>query len=98
MASSTRASSASRAPSDRFPGRERASRRRDAARLRAGPERPGGSPPRAESVSATGKVLVVDVGTSSVRAAIMGADGTLGAGHERELLPDSPADGLVEFD
>jgi glycerol kinase len=46
----------------------------------------------------TGRVLVVDVGTSSVRAAIMGADGLLGGGHERELLPDSPADGLVEFD
>jgi glycerol kinase len=46
----------------------------------------------------TRRVLVVDVGTSSVRAAIMGADGSLGAGHERELLPDSPADGLVEFD
>ena len=45
-----------------------------------------------------GRVLVVDVGTSSVRAAVMGADGVLNAGVERELLPDSPADGLVEFD
>jgi glycerol kinase len=49
-------------------------------------------------VTATNRVLVVDVGTSSVRAAVLGADGTLGAGHERELLPDSPAEGLVEFD
>jgi glycerol kinase len=49
-------------------------------------------------MTASRRVLVVDVGTSSVRAAIMGPDGTLGAGHERELLPDSPADGLVEFD
>ena len=47
-------------------------------------------------MTASRRVLVVDVGTSSVRAAIMGADGSLGAGHERELLPDSPADGLVE--
>jgi glycerol kinase len=46
----------------------------------------------------TGRVLVVDVGTSSVRAAVFNADGTFAAGHERELLPDSPADGLVEFD
>ena len=45
-----------------------------------------------------GHVLVVDVGTSSVRAAVVRSDGSFTAGHERELLPDSPADGLVEFD
>jgi glycerol kinase len=49
-------------------------------------------------MSGTQRVLVVDVGTSSVRAAIVGADGTSVSGLERELLPDSPADGLVEFD
>jgi glycerol kinase len=49
-------------------------------------------------MATTNRVLVVDVGTSSVRAAVMGPDGSLGMGHERELLPDSPADGLVEFD
>ena len=49
-------------------------------------------------MSAPGHVLVVDVGTSSVRAAVVHADGTTAAGGERELLPDSPADGLVEFD
>src|SRR4051812_17416683 len=49
-------------------------------------------------MTASSRVLVVDVGTSSVRAAILGPDGTLGAGYERELLPDSPAEGLVEFD
>ena len=49
-------------------------------------------------MSASGRVLVVDVGTSSVRAAVVHADGTTAAGGERELLPDSPADGLVEFD
>jgi glycerol kinase len=49
-------------------------------------------------MSTTGRLLVVDVGTSSVRAAIVHADGTTLASSERELLPDSPADGLVEFD
>jgi glycerol kinase len=46
----------------------------------------------------TGQVLVVDVGTSSVRAAIVRADGSFVSSHDRELLPDSPADGLVQFD
>ena len=50
------------------------------------------------AVSNADRVLVVDVGTSSVRAAVVRADGSFAAGHERELLPDSPADGLVEFD
>jgi glycerol kinase len=48
--------------------------------------------------SQTGKVLVVDVGTSSVRAAVVHADGSFATSHDRELLPDSPADGLVQFD
>jgi glycerol kinase len=43
-------------------------------------------------------VLVVDVGTSSVRAAVVRADGSFVCSHDRELLPDSPADGLVQFD
>jgi glycerol kinase len=43
-------------------------------------------------------VLVVDVGTSSVRAAVVRADRTFAADVSQELLPDSPADGLVEFD
>ena len=46
----------------------------------------------------TGQVLVVDVGTSSVRAAIVRADGSFVNSHDRELLPDSPADGMVQFD
>jgi len=46
----------------------------------------------------TGRVLVVDVGTSSVRAAVVLADGSFVNSHDRELLPDSPADGLVQFD
>src|SRR5690242_8152289 len=49
-------------------------------------------------MSGTGRILVIDIGTSSVRAAIVHADGTTHASSERELLPDSPADGLVEFD
>ena len=43
-------------------------------------------------------VLVVDVGTSSVRAAIVDADATVAHEQLRPLLPDSPAPGLVEFD
>jgi glycerol kinase len=49
-------------------------------------------------IAQTGKVLVVDVGTSSVRAAVVRADGTFASSHDREMLPDSPADGLVQFD
>ncbi|MGH9026255.1 MAG: FGGY family carbohydrate kinase [Acidimicrobiia bacterium] len=43
-------------------------------------------------------ILVVDVGTSSVRAAVVRPDATIS--HERRvpLLPASPAPGLVEFD
>jgi glycerol kinase len=44
------------------------------------------------------RVLVVDVGTSSVRAVVITDEGATVHGLERELLPDSPADGLVEFD
>lgn len=43
-------------------------------------------------------VLVVDVGTSSVRAGVVRADGTIEHVHHRATLPDSPAPGLVEFD
>ncbi|MDZ4827655.1 MAG: FGGY-family carbohydrate kinase [Actinomycetota bacterium] len=45
-----------------------------------------------------GSVLVIDVGTSSVRAAVVRDDATFAADVARELLPDSPADGLVQFD
>jgi glycerol kinase len=44
------------------------------------------------------QVLVVDVGTSSVRAAVVRDDRTFAADLSHELLPDSPADGLVQFD
>jgi glycerol kinase len=43
-------------------------------------------------------VLVVDVGTSGVRAAIVRPDATVVSAHYAPVLPDSPAPGLVEFD
>ena len=43
-------------------------------------------------------VLVVDVGTSSVRASIVGADATVAHIHRRAVLPATPAPGFVEFD
>lgn len=43
-------------------------------------------------------ILVVDVGTSSVRAAAVRPDGTLEAVHQRATPPDTPFPGLVEFD
>lgn len=43
-------------------------------------------------------ILVVDVGTSGVRAAVVRPDATVAVEHRIEVLPDSPAPGLVEFD
>jgi glycerol kinase len=43
-------------------------------------------------------LLVVDVGTSSVRAAIVNGDAGVEHEETRPLLPSSPAPGLVEFD
>lgn len=43
-------------------------------------------------------ILVVDVGTSGVRAAVVRPDATVTAVNHREVLPDTPAPGLVEFD
>jgi glycerol kinase len=45
-----------------------------------------------------GSILVVDVGTSGVRAAVVRPDATVEHEHRVPLLPDSPAPGLVEFD
>jgi glycerol kinase len=42
--------------------------------------------------------LVIDVGTSSVRAAVVYPDATVGAVQRRALPPVVPAPGLVEFD
>jgi glycerol kinase len=43
-------------------------------------------------------ILVVDVGTSGVRAGVVGEDGTIHHVHHVEVLPSSPAPGFVEFD
>jgi glycerol kinase len=45
-----------------------------------------------------GAILVVDVGTSGVRAAIVAPDGAVTAVRQRQVLPSTPAPGLVEFD
>jgi glycerol kinase len=45
-----------------------------------------------------GSVLVVDVGTSGVRAAIVRPDASVEHVHYAPVLPDTPAPGLVEFD
>jgi glycerol kinase len=46
----------------------------------------------------TDSLLVVDVGTSGLRAAIVRPDATVEHVHHVPLLPDTPAGGLVEFD
>jgi glycerol kinase len=43
-------------------------------------------------------LLVIDVGTSNLRAVVVGPDATIQAEHRRETLPDTPMAGLVEFD
>ncbi|MCC6183924.1 MAG: glycerol kinase [Microthrixaceae bacterium] len=43
-------------------------------------------------------ILVIDLGTSGVRAAIVGADASVTHEFRSPTLPDSPAPGLVEFD
>jgi glycerol kinase len=43
-------------------------------------------------------VLVVDVGTSGLRAAVARPDGSLTALHQRPFPPSTPFPGLVEFD
>ena len=43
-------------------------------------------------------ILVIDVGTSGVRAAVVRPDATVAVERRIEVLPDTPAPGLVEFD
>lgn len=43
-------------------------------------------------------ILVIDIGTSSVRAAVVRPDATITALERRPLPPDTPFAGLVEFD
>lgn len=49
-------------------------------------------------MSTMGSILVVDVGTSGLRAAVVRPDGSIIASHHRHLPPSSPFPGLVEFD
>ncbi len=44
------------------------------------------------------ELLVVDVGTSGVRSAIVTDDGAVGRVHHEAVLPSTPAPGLVEVD
>src|SRR5690606_5656656 len=44
------------------------------------------------------QVLVIDVGTSGIRAAVVGDDGSVTHEQYRRALPTSPMAGLVEFD
>ena len=43
-------------------------------------------------------VLVVDAGTTSVRAAVVHPDGTVESVHRRPVPPSTPMEGFVEFD
>ena len=43
-------------------------------------------------------ILVIDVGTSSVRGSIVNADATVAHVHRRDVLPSTPAPGFVELD
>lgn len=43
-------------------------------------------------------ILVIDIGTSGVRAAVVHPDASITDEHHVEVLPDSPMSGLVEFD
>lgn len=43
-------------------------------------------------------MLVIDIGTTGLRAAVMRPDGTLDAVEHLPIIPDSPFAGLVEFD
>lgn len=43
-------------------------------------------------------VLVIDLGTSSVRAVVVRPDGSIAVEHRQATLPESPMAGLVEFD
>ncbi len=45
-----------------------------------------------------GSILVIDVGTSSVRAVVVDPDAAIRVEHRRATLPDTPMPGLVEFD
>jgi glycerol kinase len=49
-------------------------------------------------MSGSDSILVLDVGTSALRAAVVRPDASITNVHWRQLLPDTPFPGLVEFD
>ena len=53
---------------------------------------------RGEDELVSDSVLVIDVGTSSLRAAIVRPDATVEHAHQRAMLPSTPMPGFVEFD
>src|SRR5262245_18149326 len=64
------------------------------------PAAPSAGPvPRGENAPVTSdSILVVDVGTSGLRAAIVRPDASVEHVHYRRLPPATPFPGLVEFD
>jgi glycerol kinase len=46
----------------------------------------------------SGGILVIDVGTSGVRAAMVSHDAKVGHVHHREVLPETPMPSFVQFD
>ncbi|MFN5604274.1 MAG: FGGY family carbohydrate kinase [Actinomycetes bacterium] len=46
----------------------------------------------------SGSVLVIDVGTSGLRSAVVRPDGSVNGLHHRAFVPSTPFAGLVEFD
>ncbi len=50
------------------------------------------------SVADLATILVLDIGTSGIRAVVFDQRGAAVANEHREVLPDSPAPGLVSFD
>src|SRR5688500_15781247 len=55
-------------------------------------------PARGEGIPPVKHVLVVDVGTSSVRSSVVDEDGRVAGLHQVAALPTSPEPGQVEFD
>src|SRR3954469_16238866 len=57
------------------------------------------APPATERGGETAiAILVIDVGTSGVRAAVVQPDASVTCVHYREVLPTSPMANFVEFD